>query len=492
MDQKKSNSLPAGKPPVADEWEEVPHAAAPTSGGDEWEEVSADDKFAQEHPVLNVLKKGLDYRDAWSHGLLKGATLGNVDNPFTRANAEKHPVVSGLANVAGNIGTGVATGAGIGSLLKGAGPLARIIGNTAGAAAQGFAAKPSGEDSLGARGKNAGISALIAGPISALGEGVSAASQLGKKAAAKATAFTPNQADAYIGNPGEVHEMADAINSQTGVPALQDKARQAIENSRRMLRSQGLQDASKVSKILDETHGPFPASSTEELSNISPKIAEEVQALHQAKNPPVTAMVQNLNKDRITKLPIGGEFVEQSVQAPLPEKMEAPLSLLQNAKRAAQDQAQFGPTTITDPVAVSRVKSMGTQAYNLRKRIEDAAPAVAPLNARQQESLLLQKALRQGQKNPLSFVSTESPDRMASLARAENRGAGGLLDFGNKYGAAKMLAKKDIDDPISRMLLGLGGRAALRNVPFDAVENASKSPEAVQSLISILQGNKKK
>ncbi len=157
------------------------------------------------------------------------------------------------------------------------------------------------------------------------------------------------------------------------------------------------------------------------------------------------------------------------IRAGIPTHSDVPASMMVDAnqanqmKRVLQNASQFRPGTVLDPVTEAKNAALAAKAAGLRQSIEGVDPGVKSLNQQMQEGITLQDALRQGGKTrPLAYVSSESPDNLAQLARVEKNGAGGLLDFGNQYGAAKMTAMKDIDDSVSRAAQKTAGRFLLR------------------------------
>jgi hypothetical protein len=345
---------------------------------------------------------------------------------------ESNPFASGAGKIGGSIASAAALPL---KALKAATIPGKIAAAGARGALQGAAYNPG--DTEGSidpiqpleRAKNtvmgAGTSVALAGGVEgtkAVGRGIKGALDA---VARKAARFTPRQAEAYTKDPKGIADMARMLDDQS--PKLQDQAVKALEQSRRGLKTQGLKKASELQKLLQGKNVEVDPSRLADAGDDVAAVLERNQDMY---------------------------------RRPL---SNIPATDANDIKRALQAQAKYQPGTVTDPVTAARKESMGKLASDVRRSIEGADPRVAELNKSMQENMLLQEALRKGQKaNPISFVSTEAPDRMATLARAEQAGAGGLLDFGNKVGAAKMMQAKDVDDSLSRALFKKLGRTGLQ------------------------------
>jgi hypothetical protein len=341
---------------------------------------------------------------------------------------------------------------------------ARVAANTGIGAAQGGMAD-------GAEGAKKG--ALIGGALSTAGEALGGLMGLAKWGGRNLSRMTAPQADAYLDDPSAVAEMRNALEDPSKMPALQDQAADAIRNSRAVLKAQGLQKASQLRQALDGKYVPI---NPQELSGLSPEADKELAAF--SYTTPGTPGEAVMGDDNVMT-----RINSTSPQTSMSDAVSVPANDANQLKRYLQGAAKYVPGSVTDPVQAARVKAAGQAAANLRGGIEGVAPEAADLNKQMQEGMLLQEALRKGGKNsPLAFISSESPDRVATLARAENAGAGGLLDFGNKLGAAKTMARPDQGSGIPTFLNKLAGRTIMRGA--DAVQSAEDAnPAVIQSLI---------
>lgn len=313
----------------------------------------------------------------------------------------------------------------------------------------------SAEDKL----KAGAAGGLMGGAVSGLTQAVSAIPGIGKYLGRNAARMTKPQSEQYMQNPKEVGQLASQLQDQAQAPQVQDQAAGAINASRKSLRAEGIGKASKLRELLsgkqvdvnpDELMGGHP-----ELDNVlNQKIKEK------------SGMYGNLRPDRVSL-----------------DANEA-----NEFKRRLQESAQYRPGTVQDPVQEARNAATQAKASKLRAALETTGgEGVKQLNQEMQEGAIVNKALRQGLKNPISFASSEAPDRVATMARASKPGDGGLLDFGNKLGAAKAINAKDTGSGIPAFLGKLGGRALMRT--SNAVQpaaDAAASPEALQLLMNAI------
>ena len=453
-----------------DEWVDVPSPAIPE---DEWVDVdpnprtpvsgkptapNADPGFVGQLP--SWAQEALKMRGAFTGKLAQAATMGNFTPPGTEEFAAEYPKVG----MAGSGGGMVANAAAMGPLAKLIGAPAGIMGKMGMNAAQGGVTgamqKPEGEDTLANRAKGG----LVGSTISTVLPGMAGAIKMGggatKALAGRAARFTPNQADAYLKDPKAVSRMAGMLDDPTQIHVLQDEAKQALQSSRKQLKSKGMQKASELRKLL-----------TGKSVDVDPQATMGI-------NPQVDQMISS-------KVP---KYMG------MPNKVALEANEANQAKRLLQGEAKFQPGTVTDPVQAARQAKAAGSAANIRGGIEALDPSIRGTNEAMQEGMMLQEALRKGQKsNPLAFIGTESPDRIAALSRAEKAGGGGLLDFGSKLGAAKSMTTKDVDDAVTRALVKKAGRATLRAnagvgralAPLDMTD-----PTKLQGILNLIQTNR--
>lgn len=415
----------------------------------------------------------------------------------------------------------------------------------------------------------------VGGVLQGAGEVASKGLGLVKQYAGNFARMSPAQSDAYLGDASGTENMAkqlgNAAEDPQGMVDLQNRAKDAIGNSRAVLKAKGLQNAGQLRTMLDgksatinpadyegldpevddllqkaraqlaqsqsvvspttqpELNLPYnePASlekanpsfqevgarqptqppTADNLKHYFAKLAglaqDESPAVGGSANTEVTPEAVSNFKDAAglssNEVPaVGREAASSSspdalqnfkqMVSPEPESLDVGLNDLNDIKRILQQKSQFAPGTVVDPQQAARNSLFASKSHGLRTLIErEGGEGVAPLNQEMQDSILLQKALRSGAKNsPLAFVSSESPDRMATLARAETKGAGGLFDFGNQFGAAKAIAGKNVGSGVDASLLKAAGRAGLRGQSLFApsVEEFNDNPVLKQFLLN--------
>lgn len=361
---------------------------------------------------------------------------------------------------------------------SGVGPMAARIGaNAAVGGAQGAMTGDSGNAALGA---GLGAAGGVAGE--AIG-GLAGAAKWGARNMARMTA---PQGEAYLNNPQAVKGMADALDDPAKLPGLQDQAVDAINSSRKALKAQGMGAARTLSDNLSNKYVQVNPQDIEaaaqNLHGIDPRADELLDHYR--------ATLQGNPGERVL-----GEDNVMRTEGSTPDTrvtsnaVSMPANEVNQLKRYLQEGAKFAQGSITQPVQPAKVAQATQAAAGLRSGIEQVSPEAATLNKQMQDGMMLQEALRKGAKNsPLAFVSSEAPDRMATLARAENSNAGGLLDFGSQLGAAKTMTKPDVGSGIPTFLGKTAGRAGLRAA--DAVQSSTDaSPAALQALLSGLFAN---
>jgi hypothetical protein len=284
------------------------------------------------------------------------------------------------------------------------------------------------------------------------GAGKAAVKGLGllKKGSGKLARMTDAQSDAYLKDVRGTEKMAQQLGNVSenpqGMVELQNQARSAINNSRGTLKAQGLKDAAHVSNAVQ---GKQLEINPSKLLGIDP----EADAI----------INQAISASKTTSSPVQA-FANQAGPA-IPESLSLPGDAANKLKQILQKASEFGRGTLLDPQQAAKNATAANASRGLRIGVEGLDPSIAAKNQAMQEGMMLQQSLRQGGKtNPLAFVSSEAPDRMATLARAETKGAGGLFDFGNKLGAAKSISAKDVGSGVPSSLGRAAGRAGLRGV----------------------------
>jgi hypothetical protein len=373
---------------------------------------------------------------------------------------------------------------------SGVGPtMARIGANTAIGGAQGAATGDA---------KNAAIGAGMGAVGGTLGEAVGGLASLGKYVSRGFSRMTGPQSEAYLNNPGTsvlgdissdmqgqepkfgVSDMVSSLKDPSKMPALQDRAVEAINTSRKALKAQGLGAARTLSEDLSNKYVPVNPQEIEaavqNLHGIDPR-ADEILDHYRADvqgNPGEKA----LGDDNVMRTE--GATPDTKVAS---NAVSMPANEVNQLKRYLQEGARYAQGSITQPVQPAKIAQAAQMASSLRAGIEQVSPEAAELNKQMQDGMMLQEALRRGAKtNPLAFVSSEAPDRVATLARAENSNAGGLLDFGNQLGAAKSIVGKDVGSGIPTFLGKAAGRAGLR--ASDAVQSSTDAvPVPLQALL---------
>jgi hypothetical protein len=321
--------------------------------------------------------------------------------------------------------------------------------------------------------------AAFGGAIQGLGQLAGKSLDLAKKYSGKFARMSPAQADAYlkdvVGTEQMAEQLGNASENPQGMVDLQNRAVDAINRSRQMLKQQGLQKASQLSQELEGTSANINPN---DYLGYSPE-ADQVLSKY-ARTIPEVRGEPILGEDNVMRY-VGGS----PAKTVYPDSVEAGGNEVNALKRYLQGASRFKAGTVTDPNQQARMAEAAQKAADLRMRVEGLSPNAADLNKNMQESVLLQQALRQGAKNsPLAFVSTEAPDRMATLARSEARGAGGLFDLGNQLGAAKAIAGKNVGSGVDSSILKAAGRSGLRGVSLfqPAAEELSDFPY-IQQLV---------
>lgn len=331
----------------------------------------------------------------------------------------------------------------------------------------------------------AGAGAALGGAIQGAGQLANKGLGVVKKYAGNFARMSPAQANSYLDDVAGTEQMAKQLGNASedpqGLANLQDQAVDAINNSRKTLKGQGLANAAKLSNVLnDKTIKVNP----NELIGLDPRV-DEVLSKYGVEVPAVQGE-PIMGDDNVMKY-VGSKPASVSY----PNEVDVPGNEGNALKRYLQEGAKFGRGTVTDPVQAARVKDLGSKSAQLRVALENTSPEVAPLNQSMQEGMLLQQALRNGAKNsPLAYVSSESPDRMAQLARAESLGAGGLFDMGNQLGAAKAIVGKNVGSGVDSSMLKAAGRAGLRGVSLfePSVKEVSDFPWLQQLTQESAQG----
>ncbi len=377
------------------------------------------------------------------------------------AQAEKdNPTASTLGTIAGGVASGLIPGGIASKALKGASAMGRVGAAAAQGALTGAVANPGDIEGQisGLQVEDRATNALTGG---AIGSVLGGAGELAKKVinsgnsiARRAARMTPEQAKAYTKNSKAVHDMADMIDDPMRASQLQDQAADAIQQSRKSLRAEGLKKASQLEQLIRGKEVDVDARS---LLGKSPEIDKMLSS-------------------------------KAGVYGDIPGEIKLSGTDANRAKRILQQQAEYRPGVLLDPVQDAKLKDAAGLASKLRGKIETVGgPEVKALNDQMQEGMLLQKSLRQALKKPLAAVSTESPDARAVLSRAAKADGGGLLEFGSKYGAAKTIASKDVDDALSRALQKSAGRATLRGLArTDKAVSKVKDPKSLQAILNMV------
>lgn len=364
------------------------------------------------------------------------------------------------AAIGASLAIGNVAGAGVGALgLEGlAGVGARSVGGGAAGAGSQYVSnkiegKPGSEGVLKAAEYGAGGS-LVADLIGGV------AGYAGKKLSRMSKA----QADAFVSDPEGVSEIAKGLEDPAQGPALQDKAVAAINESRKASKATGMTAASKLSSVLD---GKSVAINPGKYLGLDPESDAIIQkALDGSKETASAA-----------------ESFKNTAGPALPDSLDLPAKDANKVKQILQDRANFGQGTITDPVQKAQFSDMAKKSSALRASIESLDPSIGPLNQSMQQNMLLQEALRKGAKSsPIAFVSSEAPDRIATLARAEEAGQGGLIDMGRKIGAAKTIIANDSGSGIPAFIPKAIGRGTLLANPV--VGGVAQASDPLLSLVA--------
>ena len=381
---------------------------------------------------------------------LLGPKVAEMKNSMTSPEAIQQASTGLLPGAAGAVGaTSVLGKMGMGALQGGATAVGMQDPNA------------SAEDKLG----SLLTGGLTGGAVSGVTQGIAALPGLGKYIGRNMARMTKPQSEQYMQDPKAVGQLAGQLQDQAQAPQVQDQAAAAINASRKSLRAEGMGKAAKLSELLK---GKQVNVNPDELLGGTP----ELDAVLNEKIRQGSGMYGNMR----------------------PSSVSLDANEANAFKRGLQESAQYRPGTVQDPVQEARNAATQAKASKLRAALETAGgEGVKQLNQEMQEGAIVNKALRQGLKSPISFVSSESPDRVATMARASQAGDGGMLDFGNKLGAAKAINAKDAGSGIPTFTGKLAGRAVMRT--SNAVQpaaDAAASPEALQMLMNAISSKPKK
>lgn len=340
--------------------------------------------------------------------------------------------------------------------------LAGLQGAASGAATGTQKEQETGELDLPGRADNAKSGGLISLLLGTAGEAVSAGSNLLKKPAASAARMTESQANAYTKDPKEIGNLASALKDKSRLPEVQDRAAAEIQSARGQLKSKGLQNASALKELLTGKELEIDPMS---LRGTSPEVdayLDELVSKYQGMYPNPTANIR-----------VGGNEANQ-------------------LKRLTQQAADFNPATITDPAQKAKHAAAAQKSHNLRTSIEGLDPSgqVGNLNSEMQDSMLLQKNLRQQQRSPIASMKTASYDKLAAQARADKQFGTNLTEFGDKLGAAESFLPRGQDDTLSNEVVKLLGRLGLRgtDAAIKGTEATASNPMARDALLAEILG----
>lgn len=313
-----------------------------------------------------------------------------------------------------------------------------------------------GESRLGHMGKKALQSAAMAAPFEVLGAG----KDLLKAAGRWTAGFNPSQASAYVSDPQGTGRIVEALQDPTKLPAVAKEARTAINESRKAIRSQGIQNAQQVSGMLEGKTVPL---NLQELSGISPEADALIAQIKSA---------ANVTDD-------AAQAFKQTAGTG-PQITQVPGRHANRLRAYLQAAGNFPEGSLPDAATQARYAAAGRAGGSVKRAIEAVEPGVMPLNAASQEGFATQKSLRQGLKDPLTFLKGQSLGRLTKLAEADAATQGGLLDFGQKLSAAEEMAK---ESGLKAAAAKAVARPGLRAI--NAVEPAG---EVTQPLLESLRG----
>lgn len=343
------------------------------------------------------------------------------------------------------------------------------VGANAGVGATEGAMHPSdGESTLDSAKRGAGVGAVLGSGSELLAKPLTA---LGSYLSRGLSRLTPPQAKAYLdsfrgmgdvinGEPNKITDIKNMLSDPQKASQLQDKAVQAIQDTRAASKQKGLGQAKQLSDVLN---GKSANVDTSQLEGIDPRIDE---IIHSSKGKALDSGAAGQSSEENFRRLSG---LDQSAQT-----TPVQLNDLNTVKRVLQEKANYKPGTVVDPVQQAKMENYGKLASGTRGQIEQAGGEdVRSLNDEMQQNLLTQKALRQGTRNkPLAFVSSSSPDNAALLDRiSKQSGSTALPDFGNQLGAAKTMVAPDTGSGVPSFLSRKAGRAGLSLA--DLLNNAS-------------------
>lgn len=344
------------------------------------------------------------------------------------------------------------------ALLPGAGSALTVAkglgwaGKMGVAAAQGaaMAGAPREGQPIEDQARNVALGATVHGVLGSIAPAIGGVAGALKKPARQAARFSKDQADAFVKSPQEINKLAGMLENSSDMPAVQDMASQSINDARKALKGHGMQQAKSLRELLT---------------------GKEVM---------VDNNLRGIHPDVDKLLPM------ETAASGWTQGTKVDANTANEIKRELQKLAKYPQGTVLDPVQSARIEKIGKAAGGVRSAVEQAGgEPVRALNKEMQESMLLQEALRRGGKNsPIATITSQSPDRMAQLARADKTAGSGLVEFGNKLGAAKVMQRSTEDDNLHNALIKAAGRGALRGA--DAVERTASKAEDPRSLQLLL------
>lgn len=199
---------------------------------------------------------------AAARGMANTASLGNISPPQMKDDASQFPMSSMAGKAAGMGATMAATGAPVAAMESG---LGRVGASAAANGLSGFLQKPSGEDTLEARGKDAGVGALIGAGAQGLGEGAGKAGDYLMQKAVGMRKYVPGMGtriadEGLIGTKGMMARQAD-----TGIQGHEKDLQSAVGQLQGNIEPESLADAlrAKAGKYTPTPgeSGPLPAPS---------------------------------------------------------------------------------------------------------------------------------------------------------------------------------------------------------------------------------------
>jgi len=385
--------------------------------------------------LIDLVRPG--FTSGVGHGAVKEASLGNVDPSA----ASDDPV----GQAVGKYGTKGAMMVETGGLAAAPATVGgRIAAGAALNGAEGALQKPEGDDTLGERAKNGGVSALLGGLLTAGGEGLMKLLGKGAKVAS---------------------DIRDVKSGQ-----MANRAAQAIDDAGTAINEQ--QVAPRRAQLEELVKGRTYSVNPDRVKPVFPRLGQSMQ--------------EGLAADAAPQ----GLDIAGGPDATAPARTDLSGARALRLKRAADSVADWSGSKPFDASATARGEDAEALANILRRQM-NVDPEVDALNKGMQENLNLKQALmsREGT-SPIETLTAKPGTSRGSIVDLADKAAGTKLRaLGDDIDTARslLLDPKKLAHPLSAPgeILRSGGRGAVEAAAL-ANAAAKKVPVSKEALINLL------